>query len=324
MAIIKKRTFERDYVQIPNETAQAPQVKINKMINENAIPLESSGLLLNLWCYDYEKFELHKTELYKRFAYNKETSVKRAWKFLMDTGYIIEFKYRDGKKWEYVYIFNVIPYTDEQKAIILEESRLEYGDIRGLENEDLNSKTSKCGPQTPEISNTISKQYEIKAKQTKTKDKELVNKGLENLPEKNSKTKEELNPSTENFDWRSQTAKMQKEFNEHLANKRKEHQENPKSDYDYSEPYGNFLINVANEFYTKFAVSRWSKKQWNGLINRLSTEIIRDSELEIYNHRGYLYRCLENIAYKHDLKYGKVAPREVNDDLPFYDWWLEE
>ena len=30
MAKVKKRTFEREYVQVPNETAQAPQVKINK------------------------------------------------------------------------------------------------------------------------------------------------------------------------------------------------------------------------------------------------------------------------------------------------------
>lgn len=321
---MKKRTFEREYVQVPNETAQASQVYINKKLNENPIPLESEGLLLNLWSYDYEKFDLNKTELYKRFAYNKERSVKRAWKFLIDAGYMIEYKYRVGKKWEYEYIFNILPYTEEQRQIIWQEAIEEYGEIWGLEFEDCKMKSSNCGLQTVEESNTLLKQDLIKAKQTKTKDKNFVNKGLENLPEKNSEIKEELNPSTENFDWRSQTAKMQKEFNEHLANKRKEHQENPKSDYDYSEPYGNFLINVANEFYTKFAVSRWSKKQWNGLINRLSTEIIRDSELEIYNHRGYLYRCLENIAYKHDLKNGKVAPRKINDDLPFYDWWLEE
>ena len=30
MAKVKKRTFEREYVQVPNETAQASQAKINK------------------------------------------------------------------------------------------------------------------------------------------------------------------------------------------------------------------------------------------------------------------------------------------------------
>ena len=169
MGKVKKRTFEREYVQIPNETAQASQAKINKVENENPIPLEASGLLLNLWSYS-DNFELHKTELYKRFAYNKETAVKRAWNFLMDAGYIIEFKYRDGKRWEYVYYVNVLPYTEEQKRIILAESIEEYGEIRGLANGDLESKTPKRGPQTPEISNTISKQDLIKEIQTKEKE----------------------------------------------------------------------------------------------------------------------------------------------------------
>ena len=51
MAKVKKRTFEREYVQVPNETAQAPQVKINKKLNENPLSLEALGLLLNLWSY---------------------------------------------------------------------------------------------------------------------------------------------------------------------------------------------------------------------------------------------------------------------------------
>ena len=165
---MKKRTFEREYVQIPNETAQAPQIKINKKENEKAIPLEASGLLLNLWSYS-DNFELHKTELYKRFAYNKETSVKRAWNFLMDAGYIIEFKYRDGKRWEYVYYVNVLPYTEEEKRILWQEATEEYGEIWGLDFQDLKKETSKCGPQTPEISNTLPTQDSINEKQIKEK-----------------------------------------------------------------------------------------------------------------------------------------------------------
>ena len=64
-----------------------------KQLNENPIIFRSTGLLLNLWSYP-DTFEVHKTELYKRFAYNKETAVKRAWKCLIDTGYMIEYKYQ--------------------------------------------------------------------------------------------------------------------------------------------------------------------------------------------------------------------------------------
>ena len=169
MAKMKKRTFEREYVQVPNETAQAPQAKINKVENENPIPLESLGLLVNLWSYHYDDFELHKTELYKRFTHNKKTAVTRAWKFLIEAGYIIEFKYRDGKRWEYVYYLNILPYTEEEKLILWQEATEEYGEIWGLEFEELKINSSKCAPQKQQISNTLSKQDLIKEIQTKEK-----------------------------------------------------------------------------------------------------------------------------------------------------------
>lgn len=171
MAKGKKRTFEREYVQVPNETAQASQIYINKQLNENPLSLEAQGLLLNLWSYP-DTFEVHKTELYKRFAYNKETSVKRAWKCLIDTGYMVEYKYRDGKRWEYVYEFSILPFTEEQRQIIWQEATEEYGKIWGLDFPDLKMKTSNCGPQEPEISNTLPKQDFIK--EILIKEKEII------------------------------------------------------------------------------------------------------------------------------------------------------
>ena len=167
----KKRTFEREYVQVPNETAQASQIYVNKKLNENPLSLEAQGLLLNLWSYP-DTFEVHKTELYKRFAYNKETSVKRAWKCLIDTGYMVEYKYRDGKRWEYVYEFSILPFTEEQRQIIWQEATEEYGEIWGLDFPDLKMETSNCGPQEPEISNTLPKQDLIK--EILIKEKEII------------------------------------------------------------------------------------------------------------------------------------------------------
>ena len=85
---------------------------------------------------------MHKTELYKRFTHNKKTSVTRAWKFLIEAGYIIKFKYRDGKRWEYVYYLNILPYTEEEKLILWQEATEEYGEIWGLEFEEL--KMGQC------------------------------------------------------------------------------------------------------------------------------------------------------------------------------------
>jgi hypothetical protein len=124
-------------VSIPISTAQAVQQN-----NENPISLEALGLLVNLLSYP-TTWELHKTELYKRFAKNKESSVRSAWNDLMAANYIIEFKYRNGKKWEYVYYFRKVPFSPEEKAEILENARNEYGEIWGLDFQDLKMKTSK-------------------------------------------------------------------------------------------------------------------------------------------------------------------------------------
>jgi hypothetical protein len=122
---------------VPKATAQAVQEN-----HENPISLEALGLLVNLLSYP-STWELHKTELYKRFANNKESSVRSAWRSLMNANYIIEFKYRLGKKWEYVYYFRKVPFTEEEKTEILAHAEKEYGEICTLDFQDLKMKTSK-------------------------------------------------------------------------------------------------------------------------------------------------------------------------------------
>jgi hypothetical protein len=92
MSLMRKIPLQTGFVQIPNETARRV---------EKDMSLQAFGLLGNLWAYNTDKWVLHKTELYKRFGKNKETSVRNAWKELMERGYIMEFKLRVGKKWQY-------------------------------------------------------------------------------------------------------------------------------------------------------------------------------------------------------------------------------
>ena len=61
---------------------------------------------------------------------------------------MIEFKYRVGKKWEYEYLYDITPYTPEEKNIIWLEETEKHGKIWGLDfqdpqNEDLKLRTSK-------------------------------------------------------------------------------------------------------------------------------------------------------------------------------------
>ena len=163
MAIMRKHKQEKDYVEIPNKTALAPEIRTI----EKSISLQALGLIVNIWSYDITKWELHKTQLYERFEHNKETSVKSAWKELVEAKYILEFKVRVNGKNDYEYIYNIVPFTDAEIEMYKAEILVTYGDFSGLDFQDLKNKTSKTGPQKPEI---------LKTKETKDLKKEKLNK----------------------------------------------------------------------------------------------------------------------------------------------------
>jgi len=163
MAIMRKHKQEKDYVQVSNKTALAPETRTP----EKSISLQALGLIVNLWSYDVESYEVHKTQLYNRFTLNKETSVKNAWAELVEARYILEYKVRVGKKYEYEYIYNIVPFSPEQIADYDRQITDEYGKFWGLDFQDLKMETSKCGPQKPEI---------LKTKEKKDLKKEKLNK----------------------------------------------------------------------------------------------------------------------------------------------------
>lgn len=163
MAIMRKHKQEKDYVEIPNKTALAPETRTE----EKSISLQALGLIVNIWSYDVTKWELHKTQLYERFEHNKETSVKSAWKELVEANYILEFKVRVNGKNDYEYIYNIVPFTDAQIEMYIAEILDTYGNYTGLDFQDLKNKTSKTRPQNQEIINT---------KETKDLKKEKLNK----------------------------------------------------------------------------------------------------------------------------------------------------
>jgi hypothetical protein len=80
------------------------------------------------------------------------------------------------------------------------------------------------------------------------------------------------------------------------------------------------LLKIANDFYSEFAVGRYSKKQWVTLTTQLVDEII-DTKVDLTNPVKYIYASLKNIAYHHDFKNGKVEKKNTrNPDVPFYNW----
>lgn len=113
------------YEQIPRELLQACDT--NSKHNKN-LSLQAIGLLCNIRSYA-ETWDLHKTELYKRYAKNKEASVRRAWDELVECGYIVQLKRREGNKYKYIYYVTVYPFTSKDIEEIEEKKALKLSKV---------------------------------------------------------------------------------------------------------------------------------------------------------------------------------------------------
>jgi hypothetical protein len=290
MAIMKKIALEKNYVQVPNETAKAVEAKNN----EKPISLQALGLIVNLWSYDVTTWELHKTELYNRYEKNARTSVSKAWDELVETKYIIEFKYRKGKVWDYVYIYRIEPFSEQEIEAIMAQCVEEYDVSSTVDFVQLKLCSTICTVQNVHISNEKGTKEE-KKKDTKKNNKHIVN---------NVVNKED-DIQVDNIPY--------EQLDEILSD-----------DVFDVLPYNReFLVDAANEFYTQFSLGRWSKKQWYILIDKLIDEIISNST-KIKNPQGYMYACLKAIAYKHDLKYGKAEIENKSDLTTLFLNFLED
>ena len=87
----------------------------------------------------------------------------------------------------------------------------------------------------------------------------------------------------------------------------------------------NDFIDMANSFYSEMAPSRYSKKSWGIVTNKLIDELIENEKIYSVNDPlTYIEGCLKNICYKNDLRNGKIEIEKSFDNLPFHYDWIEE
>jgi DnaD/phage-associated family protein len=154
MGKIFKVQLENKFMQVPNETAKLP---------ESSVSLQALGLLVNIMSYA-DTWEIHKTELYKRYAKNKETSVRGAWNELVQANYIIECKIRIGKKWDYNYFVRLQPFSDIEKEEIKKQIEAQTPEetpvFWTLDFQDLKMKTSKSRDNKKRIKEKLIKEIQ--------------------------------------------------------------------------------------------------------------------------------------------------------------------
>lgn len=137
--IVKVHKIDTGFEIVPRETLQ-----------DKRLSLQAIGLLVNVCSYP-EDWKLHKTELYKRYEKNKERSVKSAWDELLEAGYVMEKKFRNGRKWEYEYAIRMTPFTEQEKILFMgTKEEKEQKNVQPLrtafcrpQNEDFKMRTSK-------------------------------------------------------------------------------------------------------------------------------------------------------------------------------------
>src|SRR5690625_1357287 len=138
-------------------TKDAYEIIPRSLLQHERLSLQAIGLLCNLQSYPAD-WELYKTELYKRFPKNKETSVRNAFDELVKEKYIVEIKERDGRRWLYTYYFQTEPFTEEEIKEFYEHHGLEYkkqGSAVNKEGKDLG--TGLSSPQNEKVGTGFSR-----------------------------------------------------------------------------------------------------------------------------------------------------------------------
>lgn len=150
------------------ETGRIIQYKKNKgfesipreLLQDENLSLEAIGLLSHI-CSLPETWKIYKTQLYKKFKKNKRTSVQRIWKELVESGYILEFRKREGKKYIYEYVYSLTPFSKDEIFDVVES----MSNI-GLEIWNVDFEQSKLNCSKPADNKLTNKKINYKEKET--------------------------------------------------------------------------------------------------------------------------------------------------------------
>jgi hypothetical protein len=275
---IIKRRKTSDYAQIHNTALQQLE------------DIKSIGLIAHLMSLP-ESWEIKKTALYNKFGRGPMTT---AIKELESKKYWVTIKYRDGRKTFYYYNVSDVAFDDSDALKMITE--VNEGGYKILEISESFTHLLSIG-----------ENQQLKADDGSFVDSSIV--GFQQLKFNSSfstvENRQLLNKSNKTN--RNKQINMKDTL---LINK-----ELTADEFKIS------LTDSCNEFYTEFAPNRWDKKSWLALVEQFVNEKIEEEahlRVPADKVKGYAYQSLKNIAYKHDLKNGKIEYK-----APFYDWLNE-
>lgn len=306
----------------------------NMLQDVDSLSLQAIGLLSNLTSMP-DNWTIYKTELYKRYAKNARTSVQSAWNELVENRYIVQFRKRVGKKYEYMYYHAQERFTD-QDIIELEE-------IEGSKvwNGKVTTKDSAEKDGGSKVSSNVENQQSSK-KPPSTVDFEQSKLDSPKSTDSIFTSKEILYQNLDTIDTTKSTHKNNSLSDLKRIKQKEQYME--RAFYDNSQVITKKLADmlnafsespeVANEYYKIILLAKKNAEIATGeviwlenepeleqeIINAFSRSIRKiEKEQTIKNTDGYIYKAV------HDLLVNEITARQrfsINSDK-FYNW-LEE
>ena len=281
------------------------------------LSLQAIGLLAYLTSLP-DDWQVHKTELHKRFKMNGKTSVATAWDILIKEGYILQFKKRNGRAFDYSYYHFHEPFSEED---IKEIEKLEgytiwdgSGRTYSVKLDEVN-KVSISDFGKSNLGSTKSADSKLINKKVLHKDLDTLdteNPSYPQNPKQNIKTKEDY--------MNDAFYKNKERVPEEISNMFKAFFGN---DTQRSEKSYQTILRAKKKVEDEIGAVIWLEhdlKTIQIVIQAFSLAIRKvEKEGNVSNPEGYVYTSVYNALAYHYQSYG-LSP---NPDAPFYNW-LEE
>lgn len=287
---IKNFSKDRGFEVIPRDLLQHCDKRKH---GTDGLSLEAIGLLVNLQSYP-EDWEINKTELYNRYSKNGRRKVESAWDLLVEKKYIVQFKKRNGRKYDYVYYFSVEPFNDEMIRSIEEteqtkaESNFKLKSANTTPDNEEDLDCTECTPQN-EHSNMDS------PKRTDKKEHSHYN------------TQQQNTDITD-----EQSEKSDKENHSNHSN----HDSNSNIEFDY---YTDELPDLIKTVLKPFKISeiKMIKKLIRKSLNYVNEQYDYPS-LDIAAVTHEIVKTINKVQYRRKLKHEELGSYESIDELqPF-------
>lgn len=294
------------------------------------LSLQAIGLLSYLTSLP-EGWQIHKTELYRKFNKNGKKSVSSAWNNLVESGYIIQFKIRNGKKFDYKYYHFHEPFTQADILMIEETEGFKVWDGT-KENSSISLAEFSNAPK--EHSNSSNAPFELPILNSpKGAYIKLTNKEI-NYQDKDIDTLDTENPSyphyTQKVDSKVKTREQYmndafyqnaEKVPEEISNMLKAFFGN---DIERAESSYQTILRAKKKVEDEIGTVIWLEHDLETIqvvIQAFSLAIRKvERESVVSNPEGYIYTSVYNALANH-YKNFNLSP---NLNAPYYNWLEEE